>query len=315
MRNLSVLVAVGAATLALTSPSPARAGTTKAWTVAKANLPAQTAVAIGIDAATIIKSATFQQVFQAAIAKSTDAQQVLDQVKATCKIDPLAVVKSVAVGLDAQQDDGAVYVTVAGFTPGKLVGCLKDVVKAQQQAQGSASKVDAIKVTTDGNITEMSGGDKTIYFGWLGGDTLVVVPKHMDDKTELKTWMGGGFSQSEVAKTLASVKTDATVFVTSSVGKSLDATHTIHNGYGWANFAGGKIAVEFHGNLGDPAAAASLASDANTQLAGMRTSPPIPALGPMFKTLAVTSVKSELVATTSMSEADLSSLISLALSM
>ncbi len=310
MRHLSGFVAAAVAVCTLSFVTPSLAGPTKAWTAAKAGLPADTAVVVSVDVTAIAKSATFTKLFPIMLDKSDDAKSALDLVKTTCGIDAVTAFKSLAVGLNSTQDDGAVFVQVApDLTAAKLVGCLKDVAKSK----GASDKVDAITVTTAGGITELAAGDKHIVFGWVGGDVLVFVPKHVEDKAALKTWMGGGFAKSPAAKVVGKVNTNASVFVASSIGKAVDATHNMTQGYGWLNLASGNLSIEFHGDFGDAAAAKTLASDASNQLDQVRKNPPLPSLADMLKNVSVASAGTEIVGKATVVEKDFADLMILVL--
>jgi hypothetical protein len=309
MRHLPGFVAAAVATCTLPFVATSFAAPTKAWTAAKASLPADTAVVVGIDVSAIAKSATFTKLFPVLLAKSDDAKQALDLVKSACKIDPLVALKSVAVGLNSTQDDGAVYLNVIDLDAAKLTSCLKEVAKAK----GAGDKVEALTVTTTAGITEMASGDKHLFFGWIGTDVLVMVPKHLEDKAALKNYMGGGFAKGTLTKMLGKVKTESAIFVASSVGKSLDATHTLKQGYGWVTLAAPNLSIEFHGDFGDAAAAKGLATDASTQIDEMRKNPPLPAVADMLKNVSVVSVSTEVVAKATVIEKDFADLVSMAL--
>jgi hypothetical protein len=310
MRHHLGFVAAAVAACTLSFVAPAHAGTNKAWAAAKANLPADTSVAVAVDVSAIANSATFQKLFPVLLGKNDDVKAGLELVKTACKVDPLSSIKSLAVGLDATQSDGVLFVTSPDFTPAKLTSCLKEVAKAK----GAGAKVDAITVKTDGGITEMVSDDgKHLFFGWVGADTLVIAPKHIEDKAALKAWMAGGYAKGANAKIMAKVNTNAAVFVASSVAKSIDDSHSMKSGYGWLTLASGKLAIEFHGDLGDAAVTKKTADDASAQISQLQKNPPLPALGDMLKGVTIVAVGSEIVAKASVVEKDFADLMVLIL--
>jgi hypothetical protein len=266
---------------------------------------------ISVDTSAIAKTATFGKLLPFALDKSDDAKEAIGLIKATCGIDAFTAIKSIAVGLNGTQDDGAAFIQLAPeLTAAKLGACLKDVAKAK----GKTQKADDFTFTTAGGITEIAATDKHLFFGWVGSDVLVVVPKHIEDKAALKTWMGGGFAKSPASKVVAKVNANASVFVASSVGKSLDATHNMTVGYGWLNLSGANLTLEFHGDLGDAAAATKIASDASAQLDQVRANPPLPALAGLLKSVTVAAASTEVVAKATVVEKDFADFVMLAVS-
>ena len=309
MRHFPGFVAAAVAVCTLSLVTASQAGTTKAWTAAKGAMPADTSVTIGIDVTAIAKSTTFEKLYPIAVGKNEDVKQGLELVRTACKFDPLVAIKSVAIGLDATQSDGAVYVHIVDLTPAKLASCLKEVAKAK----GAGAKADLVTVKTEANITEMQAEEKHIFFGWIGTDVLVMVPKHLDDKAALKNWMGGGLAKGALGKMLGKVKTDAAVFVVSTVGKPIDATHSLKQGYGWLGLASGNLSLEAHADLGDAAAAKSLATDASTQIDQMRKNPPLPSIADLLKNVTVAPAASEIVVKATVVEKDFADLVAMAM--
>jgi hypothetical protein len=239
------------------------------------------------------------------VGKDEDMKQGLELVKTACKIDPLTAIKSVAIGLDSTGGDGAIYINAPEITATKLVSCLKEVAKAK----GKGDKVDQLVVKTDHGVTEMALDDKHMFFGWIGSDVMVILPKHITEREPLKAWMGGGYTKSPLAKTMAKVNTSAAVFAGSTVGKEMDAQHTMKGGYGWVTLAAGNLAIEFHADLGDPAASKDLATQASTQLAEVRKNPPMPQLADMLKNVTVAAAGNEIVGKATVVEKDFADLI------
>ena len=287
--------------------TPAFAGPTKAWVAAKTAMPADTSVAIAVDVTALSKSKTFQKLLPPLLASDKDMKQGLDELKATCKLDPLVAIKSLVVGLDATQSDGAVFMDVAGLNPAKLQTCLQQIAKAK----GKEAKAASVQVKTVDHITEMSNEGKHLYFGWVGTDVLVLVPKHLDDRDALKAWMGGGFGQGALSKTVEKVNTNSVLFIASIVGKVLDANYTIKQGFGWLTMERGKLFAKVNADLGSTASAKAVVAQTNGDLEQLRKNPPLPKVDELVKNVTISQSGSEVVMTGSAAEKDFAEMLSL----
>jgi hypothetical protein len=307
MGYLEGLVGVALAVCTVSLATPAFAGPTKAWAAAKTALPADTSIAIAVDVTALSKSKTFQKLLPPLLGSDRDMKQGLDELKATCKIDPLVAIKSLVVGLDATQSDGAVFMDVAGLNPGKLHTCLQQIAKAK----GKEAKAASLQVKTVDHITEMSNESKHLYFGWVGSDVLVMVPKHLDDRDALKAWMGGGFAKGALSKTLEKVNTNSALFIASIVGKVIDANYTIKQGFGWLTLEKGNLFAKVDADLGSEASAKAVVAESNADLEQLRKNPPLPKVAELVKHVTITQSGSEMVMTGTAPEKDVAEMLSL----
>src|SRR3954469_17109609 len=124
----------------------AEAGPSAAWTAAKANLPKDTTVLIGLDITQLTKSSLFSLGFPLLLSSQPDVKNALDTIKSACKLDPMKVVQAVVAGTDDVQKHGALFIAVDGLDQAKLVSCMESVAAAKK-GQPEKSKV---VVTTDG---------------------------------------------------------------------------------------------------------------------------------------------------------------------
>src|SRR5438067_12279022 len=76
----------------------------KAWSVAKDNMPGNTPLAIGIDVQALQKTATYTK-FLPLLAGKPDFKQGVELIKTSCKVDALTLITSVAVGGDPNRQD------------------------------------------------------------------------------------------------------------------------------------------------------------------------------------------------------------------
>src|SRR5665647_1585555 len=161
-------------------PLRAAADPGKAWTAAKASLPATTSVVVGFDLAALAKSSLFKLALPLMLAQQPDMKSGLELVKTTCQIDPLTAVSGVVAGTDKDQKQGAIFIAVNGIDEAKIVTCLDAIAKAK----GTADTV--VSVTKDGAITEVAKGTDKFYMTWISKDVIAiaVVP---GDKAQLQT--------------------------------------------------------------------------------------------------------------------------------
>src|SRR5512140_936622 len=120
----------------------------KAWSVAKDNMPGDTPLAIGLDVQALQKTATYSK-FVPLLTGKQDVKQGFDLIKANCKIDALTAISSVAIGGDPNSDDAAIYVSIPGFDQKKAGTCLQAIAAAKDSKK-------KLTINTDGNISELS---------------------------------------------------------------------------------------------------------------------------------------------------------------
>src|SRR5262249_46509994 len=150
-----VVLAVSSAAVAI--GGRARADVSRAWTAAKAGLPADTKLVIGVDVAAVQKTQLFATYFPK-VRDKPEAAKVLDATKDGCKLDPMAIIQSVVVATAEDQEDGVMYVATTGVDKAKLSSCLVATAKTDD-------KDAKIAIKSTGNVTEVTKGDETAFFG------------------------------------------------------------------------------------------------------------------------------------------------------
>jgi hypothetical protein len=299
---------VAAVTLSIVSPR-ARAEPSKAWTAAKAGLPADAKIVVGINLAALQKTELFAMLYPKLI-EQADATKVIDTLKDTCKIDPLAAVQGLVVALSADQQDGAMYIAISGINRAKLSSCLS------LAAQGMGDKNTKISVQQNGNITQVSDGKDTVFIGWAGKDVLIV-PIHAEDRSSLLKWMGGkgGLAKSALGKRIAKVNTSATLWGAGEGDKEVQAGVNAKGGYGAATFSKGTLDVDAHAVMENAAQATTMANTVKQQIDDLKQAPQVPpAAVTMLQAVKVTTAKEEVVFKGSVIERDLLSMLALAMS-
>jgi hypothetical protein len=318
MRTAGILAALALSTAAV--PGRARADTARAWAAAKAGLPADTKVVVGVDVTTVQKTQLFAT-FYPKLHDQPELAKVLDAVKAGCKVDPLAVIQGVVVALTADRDDGVLYVGLSGIDRTKLASCLSSTTQAAAPAAEAGARPAKVTVKQTGNITEVSRSGKdgrdaeTGYFGWVGSNVLVVA-LHATDKASLTRWMGGkgALAASDVGKSLARVNTQAAVWGAAADTKELQPGMTAKGGYGAVTYAKGQLGMDLHARLETAAQAGSASMTANQQLTLAKASGQIPVeLAPVIQAITISADNDEVRIKASVAEQDVVSAITFAI--
>lgn len=302
MRTAGILAAVALSLASL----HARAEPSKAWTAAKAGLPADAKIVIGVDLAAIQKTQLFATYYPKLLEKG-DASQVIEKVKGSCKIDPLAAVRGVVVATSADQEDGAVYLSLSGIDKAKLSSCLQTAV------QGMAEKDAKVTLKQDGNITQVSNGKDTAFLGWIGKD-VIVVSLHAQDKPSLLKWMGGkgALAKSEVGKSIAKLNTAAAMWGAGEASKEIQPGVTVKGGYGTVTFAKGNLDADVHAVMSDATQATTMAASTKQQLDAAKQGQLPKTIVTMLSAVSIAAANDEVVLKGSFVEQDLLSVLALA---
>jgi hypothetical protein len=276
-----------------------------AWSAARLGLPAEATLVAGIDVAALRKTEVFAVLYPKLLELS-EVAEVVAAMKTTCKLDLPAVVQSVVFSADDERD-GALYVALAGVDKARLSSCL------QQLAQ----KLDAaakVTVKHDGNVTTVSDGESSRFFGWVGKD-VVVMPVRSDDKAALLKWVGGkgAFAKSKPGKSIAKVNPSAALWVVGDKTQEIQPGITMKGGYATVALARGKLDADVHAVLADAAQAQALASGTQRQLDEARGAPILPpAIATVLKAITIAAAGDEVAIKASVADADLASALGFA---
>jgi hypothetical protein len=299
MASLGSLAAVAlVSTISLT----AEAG--PAWTAAKANLPKETSVLVGLDLAQLQKSSLFSFGFPMMLSQQPDLKEGLELVKSTCKLDPMKIVKDVVIGADDNQKHGAIFLSVDGLDQAKLVACLEAVAAAK------GKKDVKVAVKTDGKITEIAVGDKSVFLSWIGTN-VIALPIEVSSKADLQAWTGAkALAKSKVAKGMGKVNTSAAAWAVSGMPKDLDDKTKMKMGYGSVTLSGGKLGADFHVQLASAESAKAAAEKAQKELTGLASSNGLdPSLKAVLLAVTVVAAGDELQIKGAMPESDVLQLV------
>jgi hypothetical protein len=298
---------LAAATLSVVSLH-ARADTAKAWSAAKAGLPADAKVVFAIDFAALQKTQLFAVLWPRFLDKF-EATKVMDAMKADCKIDPLVAVQGAVVAMSDGQREGAVYVALVGLDKAKLSSCL------QREMEKNGDKDAKVVVKQDGNITQVTDGKSSMFLGWVSKD-VVVVPLNTRDKATVVKWMTGkgALAKTGVGKTLAKVNTQAALWGAGEGNDEFQPGVTVKGGYGSVMFSKGNVDANLHALAENAAQAKTMADSTQKQLDDARQNPILPAaIAAMLKAVTVATANEEVVIKASVVEKDLLSALTLAL--
>ncbi len=299
---MGITRSVALAALIVAVPLRAHAGDKAAWTAAKANLPKDTTVLVGLDLAQLTKSSLFTMAFPMMLSQQPEVKEGLDLIKRTCKLDPLKVVTNVVVGTDDVQKHGAMFVALDGIDQPTIVTCLEAIAKAK----GKDTKVG---VATDGKITELTMGDKKVYLSWLGTNVLVL-PLDFGNKADLTAWTSKGLARSKVGKAMTKVNTGNALWAVSAVAKDIDDKTKMKMGYGSFAMANATIKADLHIQLGSAADAKAAAEKAQKDITAKAANPDLATNVQKFLTgIAVTAVADELQVKAAIAESDVFSLV------
>lgn len=286
----ALVVAIGVA--------PARAEN-KAWAAAKAGLPSDTKAVVGLDIATIRKSQLFLQWYPKLIAKQ-DAASAIAAMKAACNIEPTQALQSAVIALGPEPEDGAVYLALANLDRAKVSSCLATAV-------ANGDKSVKVSVKNDGNVTEVTKGESTTYFGWIGKD-IVVLPYKSSDKASIAKWSAnkGAFARSEAARLLGKTSTSGVIWFAGEKPKSADLGAEIRTGYGVIKYGGMIYDADLHGQMATADAAAAFVTATRAQLdQGKKLAVVSPQLNAVLNAILISNADADVVIKAKVGESDL----------
>jgi len=300
MSARSIACVTAAVVCALAVRAEANVG--KAWAAAKANLPAETAVVIGVDVGTITQSSLFTSLFPLLMSQQRELKKGLDLIKSSCKLDPLTAINGIVIGSDAAQERGAMFLSVSGLDEAKLGACLEAVARAEGAMDA------ALKGTKDGPITELAIGGERLYLAWFGKD-VVAIGLDFDNKARLAEWIGGkgALARSPVGKAVAKVNTRAAMWGASAVPKQLDDV-AMKAGYGALTLTKGTLGLDLHVVVESAKTAAGIAAKAKAELQRVGAAADTE-LATVVKQIAVTSSGAEVVVRGKLAEQDVMTLL------
>jgi len=297
MRIAGIVTAI-ALSLAVLHGS-ARGDTARAWAAARAGLPADAKFVFGLDVAALQKTQLFATYYPK-LREDPSAAQKLDAVKDLCKLDPVAIVQGIVVGMSSDQQAGAAYVALTGVDRAKLSSCLQLVFQAGQ-------KDVKISVKQAGNFTEITRGSETAYLGWIGRDVFVV-SLHAEDKAALVKWMGGkgALAKTDLGKTLAKVNTAAALWGGGQADKEIEPGVTVHGGHGAVTYAKGNVSADIHAAMTNADEAVKMAASVNGQLGMLKHAPQLsPEVVAVLTAVTITADKDQVRIQASLGEKDL----------
>ncbi|MGE0547722.1 MAG: hypothetical protein AB7O24_14835 [Kofleriaceae bacterium] len=271
----------------------------KAWRVAKSQVPATTTTVVGVDAVAWTKSSMFTPFYELAEKKRPEMKDGRAKLLAECQVDLVSAIDSIVVAGEDGDAAGAVYLSIAGSDAKKLEVCVS------KRSGGDT----AVRIKRSGPIVEITEADSTTYMGWI--NNVLVVPFDRSSEQELKKWMGGrrGFSKSALKAVLDRVDTSAALWM-ASTSEQTTADGTVKRAVATIKLSSNNVVTDARVMMADATQAASMASQINSQLGGMGAlGSANPAAGRVLKNLTVQASDAELVVHSTASQRDVVSLV------
>ena len=297
--GMGIARALVAAAIVCLLPLTAEAAPGKAWAAAKASLPPTTEVIVGLDLTQLTRTTLFKMALPMLLARQAEIKAGLDEVKATCGIDPLKNIEAVVIGTDKDQRQGAMFLAVNNLDETAIVTCLRAIAAKD-------IKVPQITVATSGGITELSVDQDKIYLRWVGKD-VIVLPLGFGDRKQLAQWTGGrkALGKAPVGKYLGKVDPRTALWAVSAVPQELEGTR-MTAGYGSLATTKGSLMPDLHVVMTSAADATATADKANQELATMASGSGLADnLKQLLQQIRVSAVGAEVVVKATIAERDL----------
>ena len=276
----------------------AHADVGKAWAAAKAGFPEDTRSVISVDIAGVHKAAAFAIVLDK-LRKFPEFATTLDTLKDGCKLDPLTAIQGVVVGIGADSSEGAIYLALGGIDRAGVATCIQKV---------DHDKGTKVAIKQDGNLTQLTEGDDTSYFAWIGKD-VVAVSFHPQDKASLLKWIGGkgALAKAAVNPALAKVNKATAAWAAGIVDKELQPGMTAKAAYGAIGLAQGRVSFDVHAVMATSDQATAAATQAQGQLTAAKPGlqQQQPKLGELLDKMTIGAAGTEVVIKASIPEKDL----------
>lgn len=231
----------------------ARADYSKAWTAAKANLPATTRVVAVLDVAALVKTPQFPQVLAGARKAEKELDVAYRFFEKRCKVDPTTAVEGVVVAGDPKT--AIVVFAQLALDREKASACLGSMLKVMDPKKKTTIRQDGMFTVA---TIEGTAGTETAYFGWVAPNVVAFV---LDaDKQKLEAWLGKkGFDKAPVAPLFAKTNRKAVLAGAFVLEKPLRGGAT--SGFGHAIMTGGNLALAVVGTTPDAATATTGAGE------------------------------------------------------
>lgn len=301
MRTTHLVVAASLA-FAAVPVSRASADYSKAWTAAKAHLPANAKVVVALDVAAGVKTPAFAKAWPQIVARERDLQQMWTHFKSECKIEPLAAIDGLVLAVDPAREQGAVYLQLTGIDRAKLGACFPKVLKAVGEK---------VTVTQDGVFSVISDGKQPVYVAWPAPDVLAI-GFDPDDKAKVQSWIDqkGAFAKAPITAQLAKVNMKAPGWGVFALDQPLDEDMPVKTGRGSVTFGKGTLALELVAAFDSAPAATGALAEMNREFAKELKQKSTPAeLKKVLKAIVGKVAGADLIVTATLPEADLAAAI------
>ncbi|MFO0549819.1 MAG: hypothetical protein U0271_15610 [Polyangiaceae bacterium] len=277
--------------------SAAAAAPTKSFTAASANLPGDTQLVGTSSIKTVRSTKVFQSLFPQLLKSERDLNEANDKITKLCGIDAVKAIDDVTIGV-GKGDEAGIYVAMNGVSESKLVDCITKLAKDEKEV---------ITSSKSGNITELKSdkSKKSVFFGWLTGDVLVVT-SDPNNKALLEKEMGGkgALAKSTVGARLSRLSSDAAISVVFDKELPMDGMK-IKSGELTVTVSGGNATLNASFEMGSKKEAEDVAKFLNDLLNQSGMKKPPASVQKVAKTLSAKASNAEVKVTATAAESDI----------
>ena len=254
-------------------------------------MPEDTAIIGGMSVAKLTSSKLWEQ-FSPQLLDNPEAKEGLGKLKDGCGIDLTKDLDSVVIGVNGNMDEKGMIVLVKGkFDEPKVTKCLITMAEKETPPKKITAK-------TEGKISAYTEeGGKTVYVGWAGSDTMVIVPAAFEgDKAALEAVLAGKSSaknNKELASLMGKVDTGSTIWAAMVVPAEGKLKDSVANAQSegpppkalWMNLAYQKdLALEIGVRFATDADAKTQVDKATKEIEGAKADP---TAGPYLKNVKI----------------------------
>jgi hypothetical protein len=294
-------LAIFAAALSLLTLAASAQAQPRSWTVGKGIAQGPGMAVIGVNLASIQKSALYQQVMPLLLSQQPEAKQHIDEAKANCGIDLTTVISDVTV-IMSSESEGLILVGLKGTNQDRLLACASKMAAKH----GHPGKITAKK--TGGGIVEYSlpGEADKFYAAWIKTD-VVAIATNGHDRAALAKMIAGKGLAGDLSAAVGKVNTGASVWFAMAKAQPLPTGGVMKSAYGSVDLTA-AIMIDGHVVVGSAADAKKLADMANGQIAQMSGQLP-PKMAAIVKNIKIAAAGDEFRVAATLSQADIQAII------
>lgn len=239
--------------------STAHADYAKAWTAAKANLPATTRAIAMLDFGALDRTPQFAQLWKLALASDREVGEIDRELKQLCKVDISRVAEGLVVAGDPEKNQFVFFLQL-GLDRAKASACFEALMSKKAGEKVALEQQGVYSVFTSKNR------QRSIYAAWPAPN-VVAFTLEPENKPTLAAWIGrGGFARSPVAPLLARTDPKAIAAGALSLGRALDRNIPVMSGYGQIVMTGQNLTALIIGHASDGTTATKIGAELDKEI-------------------------------------------------